>query len=348
MENKKRKVFIKVSLVLLLICLFQFATRGEETKDHQLESWEGEEWLGGDFSDVECGEVIIHISFSEEARKVLGTCEEPVNVLIRSEGTWWTYGGRDWYSDIVQVTFDKINGYQLRKKLPYGRYAINDMYYLGNVNSSDYAYPCPIVFELSEEEPEIPVFFEFKKQEKIEGSTVINGNYYIKLYNEYKKKGLNPYGKILIHAAPEDLEGEYFVVVEVAEGRSQKITEIHYFGKTNDYTYMAELYPGIYQIHRVYYIDREGNVLGEDEEIKNFEFEALPQSDVIEVNLKIRENQEKVPVIAETEASKEIIEINLNKKIDLENRIRLIIYHLTALMVMAGLISAVRYFWREL
>lgn len=124
--------------------------------------------------------------------------------------------------------------------------------------------------------------------------------------------------------------------------------EIHYFGKTNDYTYMAELYPGIYQIHRVYYIDREGNVLGEDEEIRNFEFEALPQSDVIEVNLKIRENQAKVPVIAETEASKEIIEINLNKKIDLENRIRLIIYHLTALMVMAGLISAVRYFWREL
>lgn len=122
--------------------------------------------MGGDFSDVECGEVVIRVSFSEKARKVFGTGEAPVNFVIRSKGDWWTYGGRDRYSDAVRVMYDKDTGYQIRKRLPYGTYSINECSYMGKTITDNlsleerelYTYQPHIIFELSKENPEIPVY----------------------------------------------------------------------------------------------------------------------------------------------------------------------------------------------
>ena len=376
MSGMRRKInthaiLLKVLFVLLFACTFIFSALGEgqETEDHRMEEW-GQDWFGGDFSDVECGEVIIHISFSEDARKVFGTCEEPVNVLIESEGTWWTYGGRDWYTDIVTVTFDKTNGYQLRKKLPYGRYAIARKDYLGETSSDYYNgynhYP-NIYFEISEEAPEVPVFLEFKKIEvQDEKSAVADDSYdysyYSRLYKEAKEGDIDSYGKVRFHAVPENLEKEYFIVVEVARKTSHKVQDIHYFGKTNDYTYTVEFYPGIYLLHRVYYIDLEGNVLGEDEVVSGYEFEALPQSDVIEVYIKIREK----PAVAEVELSKknssetaELVNTGTSAEIetygegifltnenDPQNKIRMIIYYLIGFLILSGLAGAGIYCWK--
>ena len=376
MSGMRRKInthaiLLKVLFVLLFACTFIFSALGEgqETEDHRMEEW-GQEWFGGDFSDVECGEVIIHISFSEDARKVFGTCEEPINVLIQSEGTWWTYGGRDWYSDVVTVTFDEKNGYQLRKKLPYGKYAITKTAYLGENSASyfnDYDYPRPyIYFEVSKEAPEIPVFVEFKKREgQDENSAVVGDSYdysYHEIFNKAREKDINPNGKVRFHAVPENLEKEYFIVVEVAGKKSQEIGDIHYFGKTNDYTYTAEFYPGTYLLHRVYYIDLEGNVLGEDEVVSGYEFEALPQSDVIEVYIKIREK----PAVAEVELSKknssetaELVNTGTSAEIetygegffltnenDPQNKIRMIIYYLIGFLILSGLAGAGIYCWK--
>lgn len=371
---KKRRALIRVSLVIIFICLFPLSVDGKETEDHRIEEW-GEEWFGGDFSDVECGEAVIHISFSEKAREAFGTCEESINVAIRSEGTWWTYGGRDWYSDIIKVEFDKTVGYQLRKILPYGKYNIDGIYYLGNVSDTSYsysAYQCPVLFEISKEQPEIPVFFEFKEKELQEAEEECfedkTSSYYDNLYDKAKEKGLNPRGKVQFHAELEYPGDGQIVVVEL-EQSNPGITEIHYFGKTNNYTYTAELYPGVYRIHRAYFIAQEGFVMGEDEAIRNSKFEVLPQSDLVEIKLKVNKNQKtitanevtKIPEKAVSEiAEKEITETSeiagtentlnnkeINLRIQRQKQLRVIVYHLIALIVLACFVVCGYYWWKN-
>ena len=61
MSGMRRKInthaiLLKVLFVLLFACTFIFSALGEgqETEDHRMEEW-GQDWFGGDFSDVECG-----------------------------------------------------------------------------------------------------------------------------------------------------------------------------------------------------------------------------------------------------------------------------------------------------
>lgn len=308
-------------------------------------------------------------------REAFGTCEESINVAIRSEGTWWTYGGRDWYSDIIKVEFDNTVGYQLRKKLPYGKYNIDGIYYLGNVSDTSYsysAYQCPVLFEISKEQPEIPGFFEFKEKKLQEAEEECfedkTSSYYDNLYDKAKEKGLNPRGKVQFHAELEYPGDGQIVVVEL-EQSNPGITEIHYFGKTNNYTYTAELYPGVYRIHRAYFIAQEGFVMGEDEAIRNSKFEVLPQSDLVEIKLKVNKNQKtitanevtKIPEKAVSEiAEKEITETSeiagtentlnnkeINLRIQRQKQLRVIVYHLIALIVLACFVVCGYYWWKN-
>lgn len=384
MGDKKHRYFVK--FLILFIWSFQFIAFGEGIESGQFEGDWGLDWLGGDFSDLECGEAIISISFSEEARKSFGTCEEPINLHIESHGTWWTYSGRDRYSEIVEVIFDKSTGYQVRKKLPYGKYLIVDFAYMGEISFvplspekreelGKYTNQPLIMFEISEEEPEVPVFMEIKKEEKIahndldeveEGDTEKFFKY-SRIYNAAKEKGLNPEGAVQFHAEPENFGSEYFVVVELEDIQSQKVSEIHYFGKTNDYTYTTEMYPGMYGIHRVYYIDREGKVLAEDKTVKGYKFEILPQCNTVVVKLGTSEIQEIFPVTEGSEISEEVtietvvgeeketfaeietseMKITLNNKNNLQSNKQMQkrrgIYRLLAFLVLAGLAGGVGY-----
>lgn len=184
MRNKK-KYCLHLFFIFLFIAFNSFTVQGGGEPP---EDW-GQDWFGGDFSDVECGEVIIHFSFSEEAEKMFGTCEEPISAIIRSEGEWWTYGGRDQYSGIIEVSYDINIGYCLRKSLPYGTYSIDEFFYLGNTTLNElslneqysYKYQPQIIFEISKENPVIPIFVEFKKHEQVSTST-INGSYYMRFF----------------------------------------------------------------------------------------------------------------------------------------------------------------------
>lgn len=382
MGNKISKFLFKYAFVLLLTVLFSIITFGKE-EEINTDDW-GQDWLGGDFSDVEGGYVNLHVSFSENARKLFGI-EKTISLQIESVGKWGPYYGRNNYcDDLVILEFDKKKDcYRLHKKLPYGNYVITDWNNSGdtsNFHSIDdylaYRGQPEIHFQISKEEPEIPVFMEIQNYGKLSGREVDNYNEifkkYTKIYDEYEKKRVDPLGKVEFHVSSENLGNNYFVVAELSYGGSQKIMEIHYFGKTNNYTYTTELYPGIYGICRVLFIDKEGTVLAEDEAIKGYKFECNPQKKIAKINLTDSKEQEGNPPSAivnlpeesvsetsmentntETTAVKTTTEVNtaINNTDVLQggklNQKRIILYNIIAFIVVVAFTGGAIYLFKS-